>query len=89
MIDLILKTHGLDVRVYCKPSEGTTVNTTSETLNLLTKLLDTLHFYEKISITINNESFEALPSNDESLDDLYKVHEDNMMRVYNELRTTS
>lgn len=92
MIDVILKTNGLDVRVLCKPSEDVEVNAAGKTLELITKLIDELWFYETVNISIKTRE-EQVYSNPPPVphvpDELFKVHEDNMMRVYNEQRTTS
>ena len=109
MIDVILKTNGLDVRVLCKPSEGVEVSA-ARTLELITKLIDELWLYETVNISIktiedqgelsppvfNSETnsygaFTAGGTMQETqpMGDLFKVHEDNMMRVYNEKRTIS
>lgn len=93
MIDLILKTNGLDVNVRCTVSEGLQVNTGGKTLDLLTKLIEEMWNYEDVNITIKTSKEQEDSNNTISgiqpMGDLFKVHEDNMMRVYNEQRTTS
>lgn len=99
MIDLILKTNGLDVNVRCTVSEGYQVNTAGKTLDLITKLIEEMWNYEDVNITIktSKEQEDSTQSNStisgiqptQSMGDLFKVHEDNMMRVYNEQRTIS
>ena len=93
MIDLILKTNGLDVKVRCTVSEGLQVNTGGKTLDLLTKLIEEMWNYEDVNITIKTSKEQEDSNNTisgiEPMGDLFKVHEDNMMRVYNEQRTIS
>ena len=91
MIDLILKTNGLDVNVRCTVSEGFQVNTGGKTLDLLTKLIEEMWNYEEVNITIktSKEQEDSNPPVPYVPDELFKVHEDNMMRVYNEQRTIS
>lgn len=93
MIDLILKTNGLDVNVRCTVSEGYQVNTAGKTLDLITKLIEEMWNYEDVNITIKTSKEQEDSNNTisgiEPMGDLFKVHEDNMMRVYNEQRTTS
>lgn len=94
MIDLILKTNGLDVNVRCTVSEGYQVNTAGKTLDLITKLIEEMWNYEDVNITIKTskeqeDSTQSTVTVTEPMGDLFKVHEDNMMRVYNEQRTIS
>jgi hypothetical protein len=110
MIDVILKTNGLDVRVLCTPSEDVEVNAAGKTLELITKLIDELWPYETVNISIktredqgelsppvynsDTNSYGAFTAggtmqDTQPMEYLYKVHEDNMMRVYNEKRTIS
>lgn len=91
MIDLILNTNGLDVRVLCKPNEDVEVNHAGKTLDLITKLIDELWLYETVNISIKTREGQedSNPPVPYVPDELFKVHEDNMMRVYNEQRTTS
>lgn len=94
MIDLILNTNGYDVRVRCTPSEGMTVNNAGKILELTTKLIDELWAYDVVNISIKTDggqedSTQSTVTVTEPMGDLFKVHEDNMMRVYNEQRTTS
>jgi hypothetical protein len=91
MIDLILKTNGLDVNVRCTVSEGYQVNTAGKTLELITKLIGEMWDYEDVNITIktSKEQEDSNPQVPHVPDELFKVHEDNMMRVYNEQRTIS
>jgi hypothetical protein len=91
MIDVILKTNGLDVRVLCTPGEDVEVNTVGKTLDLITKLIDELWLYHTVNISIKTREEQGYsnPPVPHVPDELFKVHEDNMMRVYNEQRTTS
>lgn len=94
MIDLILNTNGFDVRVRCVPSEDVTVNNAGKILELTTRLIDELWAYDVVNISIKTEggqedSTQSTVTVTEPMGDLFKVHEDNMMRVYNEQRTTS
>ena len=94
MIDLILNTNGYDVRVRCVPSEDVTVNNAGKILELTTRLIDELWVYDVVNISIKTEreqedSTQSTVTVTEPMGDLFKVHEDNMMRVYNEQRTIS
>ena len=94
MIDLILNTNGYDVRVRCVPGEDITVNNAGKILELTTRLIDELWAYDVVNISIKTEggqedSTQSTVTVTEPMGDLFKVHEDNMMRVYNEQRTTS
>jgi hypothetical protein len=94
MNDLILNTNGYDVRVLCKPSEDVTVNNAGKILELTTRLIDELWAYDVVNISIKTDggqedSTQSTVTVTEPMGDLFKVHEDNMMRVYNEQRTTS
>ena len=94
MIDLILNTNGYVVRVRCVPSEDVTVNNAGKILELTTRLIDELWAYDVVNISIKTEggqedSTQSTVTVTEPMGDLFKVHEDNMMRVYNEQRTTS
>lgn len=91
MIDLILQTKGFDVRVRCVPGEDVTVNTAGKILELTTKLIDELWLYGAVNISIKTmeEQEDSQPPVPHVPDELFKVHEDNMMRVYNDFRTTS
>ena len=94
MIDLILNTNGFDVRVRCVPGEDITVNNAGKILELTTRLIDELWAYDVVNISIKTEggqedSTQSTVTVTEPMGDLFKVHEDNMMRVYNEQRTTS
>jgi hypothetical protein len=91
MIDLILKTNGLDVKVRCIVSDDLQVNHAGKTLDLITNLIEEMRCYEDVNITIktSKEQEDSNPPVPYVPDELFKVHEDNMMRVYNEQRTTS
>ena len=96
MIDLILNTNGYDVRVRCVPSEDVTVNNAGKILELTTRLIDELWAYDVVNISIKTDEGQedSTQSNNtisgvQPMGDLFKVHEDNMMRLYNEQRTTS
>lgn len=96
MIDLILNTNGFDVRVRCVPGEDITVNNAGKILELTTRLIDELWAYDVVNISIKTDEGQedSTQSNNtisgvQPMGDLFKVHEDNMMRVYNEQRTTS
>ena len=92
MIDLILNTNGYDVRVRCVPNEDVTVNNAGKILELTTRLIDELWAYDAVNISIKTDEGQE-DSNPPPVphvpDELFKVHEDNMMRVYNEQRTIS
>jgi ATP-dependent RNA circularization protein (DNA/RNA ligase family) len=91
MIDLILKTNGYDVRVLCRPGEDVTVNTAGKILELTTRLIEELWVYGTVDISIKTieDQGDSNPPVPYVPDELFKVHEDNMMRVYNEQRTIS